>query len=347
MAGKRNYYDILGVKRDATQDDIKKAFRKLAAKYHPDAGGDEKKFAEVSEAYTTLSDEKKRKEYDQMLLFGGIPGADFGGSGGRARGYGYSNMGGDWQDIFENIRNGDGAFSGFDFSQIFNGAGGGRQASNRPAKGGDLTVTAEELFSVALDYIPRYYEDGMPLPLILAGLVRLSPENPDRYDTPYYRGGEPAKDSLLLSCARESVQISADGTPALCDLACTLRDSSPLELAPIVSDDPAGRTVPLRDVLSGDSPFTQTLYLRGRDLVEGDSPCASCAYFEACVGGCRAIAFHDSGSLFGADPSSCLFFKGGWARRLIVLMRELRPNASSDLLEDPDMLELLLGNSEH
>ena len=143
MATNNNYYDILGVKRDATQDDIKKAFRKLAAKYHPDAGGDEKKFAEVSEAYTTLSDEKKRKEYDQMLLFGGIPGADFGGSGGRARGYGYSNVGGDWQDIFENIRNGDGAFSGFDSSQIFNGAGGGRQASNRPAKGGDLTMTIE------------------------------------------------------------------------------------------------------------------------------------------------------------------------------------------------------------
>ena len=140
----RNYYDVLGVKRDATQEEIKKAFRKLAAKYHPDAGGDEKKFAEVSEAYTTLSDENKRKEYDQMLLFGGIPGADFGGSGGRGRGYGYSSsVGGDWQDIFENIRNGDGAFSGFDFSQIFNGAGAGRATSNRPTKGGDLTMTID------------------------------------------------------------------------------------------------------------------------------------------------------------------------------------------------------------
>ena len=149
MAGK-NYYDVLGVKRDATQDEIKKAFRKLAAKYHPDAGGDEKKFAEVSEAYTTLSDEKKRKEYDQLLLFGGIPGADFGGSG-RGRGYSYTtNVGGDWQDIFDSIRNGDGAFSGFDFSQIFNGAGGGRATGNRPSKGGDLTLTinvsAEEAF---------------------------------------------------------------------------------------------------------------------------------------------------------------------------------------------------------
>lgn len=149
MAGKQNYYDILGVKRDAAQDDIKKAFRKLAAKYHPDAGGDEQKFKEVSEAYTTLSDPDKRKEYDQLLMFGGIPGADFGGSGGRARG-GYT---GDWSDIFENIRSGEGAFSGFDFSSIFGGGAGAGARANRPTKGGDLTmtieVTAQEAFSGA------------------------------------------------------------------------------------------------------------------------------------------------------------------------------------------------------
>lgn len=151
MAGKQTYYDILGVKRDATQDDIKKAFRKLAAKYHPDAGGDEAKFKEVSEAYTTLSDPDKRREYDQLLMFGGIPGSEFGGSGGRGRGgYTYTG-GGDWSDIFENIRSGDGAFGGFDFSSIFGGQPGG--ASNRPTKGGDLTmtieVTAEEAFTGA------------------------------------------------------------------------------------------------------------------------------------------------------------------------------------------------------
>ena len=144
MAGKQTYYDILGVKRDATQDDIKKAFRKLAAKYHPDAGGDEEKFKEVSEAYTTLSDPQKRREYDQLLMFGGIPGADFGGSGGRNRGgYTYTGNGGDWSDIFENIRNGDGAFGGFDFSSIFGGQPGGGARANQPAKGGDLTMTIE------------------------------------------------------------------------------------------------------------------------------------------------------------------------------------------------------------
>ena len=97
------------------------------------------KFAEISEAYTTLSDPKKRREYDQLLMFGGIPGADFGGSGGRNRGgYTYTtNMGGDWSDIFSGFGGGQG---GFDFSSIFGGAAGAR-AQSRPTKGSDLTMS--------------------------------------------------------------------------------------------------------------------------------------------------------------------------------------------------------------
>ncbi len=145
MAGNQNYYDVLGVKRDATDDEIKKAFRKLAAKNHPDRGGDEKKFAEISEAYTTLSDPKKRKEYDQLLMFGGIPGSGFGGGPGRG-GYTYTtNVD---SDFFSNFA--DGGFGGFDFGSIFGGAAGGgaNRARRRPTKGRDLTmsidVTAEE-----------------------------------------------------------------------------------------------------------------------------------------------------------------------------------------------------------
>lgn len=150
MPGK-NYYDVLGLKRDATQDDIKKAFRKLAAKYHPDAGGDEAKFKEVSEAYTTLSDEQKRREYDQMLLFGGIPGADFGGSGGRGR---YTtNVDMDWSQIFNNVRGGEGGFGGFDFSSIFGGGGAGQQA--RPSRGNDLNTTIEVPFEDAFNGATR------------------------------------------------------------------------------------------------------------------------------------------------------------------------------------------------
>ncbi len=152
MPGK-NFYDILGVKRDATQDEIKKAFRKLAAKYHPDAGGDEAKFKEVSEAYTTLSDEQKRREYDQMLMFGGIPGNDFGGSGGRGR---YTtNVDMDWSQIFSGMRGGDSSFGGFDFSSIFGGASGAGAGQSRAMRGGDLNTTIEVPFEDAFNGATR------------------------------------------------------------------------------------------------------------------------------------------------------------------------------------------------
>jgi len=77
----KNYYDILGVGKTATEDDIKRAYRKLAHKYHPDkSGGDESKFKEINEAYQVLSDKGKRAQYDRFGTAGGPAG--FGGAGG-------------------------------------------------------------------------------------------------------------------------------------------------------------------------------------------------------------------------------------------------------------------------
>ena len=74
---KKNYYDILGVNKNASQDDIKKAYRNLSKKYHPDRNdGDDSKFKEINEAYNTLGDETKRKQYDNPNPFGGFH--DFG-----------------------------------------------------------------------------------------------------------------------------------------------------------------------------------------------------------------------------------------------------------------------------
>ena len=134
MAATPDYYKTLGVPRTATADEIKKAYRKLARKHHPDAGGDEGKFKEINEAYEVLSDDKKRKLYDQYGTANEnhIPQGWGGGSvnvgdifGGGTGGFG------SWADILESIRRGEGAFgTEWDFSDL-GGFGGARQPRPR------------------------------------------------------------------------------------------------------------------------------------------------------------------------------------------------------------------------
>lgn len=135
MADKRDYYEVLGVSKSASEDEIKKAYRQLAKKYHPDMNpGDktaEAKFKEASEAYAVLSDPEKRKQYDQF----GHAAFDQG-AGGGGGGFDFSNMG-DMGDIFGDI-----------FSDLFGGGGRTRRASNGPMKGANvragIRITFEE-----------------------------------------------------------------------------------------------------------------------------------------------------------------------------------------------------------
>lgn len=108
----KNYYEVLGVEKKATKEDIKKAFRKLAQKYHPDKGGDEAKFKEITEAYSVLGDDKRRREYDsygQTFAGGGPQGFDF--SGFRTAGgveFDINDLFGEFGDIFGAAMNGGG-----------------------------------------------------------------------------------------------------------------------------------------------------------------------------------------------------------------------------------------------
>ncbi len=86
MAPSSNYYDLLGVKKSASADEIKKAFRRLARKHHPDTGGDEEKFKEVNTAYEVLSDTEKRQQYDQYGQYFGGQGPPGAGAAGRRPG---------------------------------------------------------------------------------------------------------------------------------------------------------------------------------------------------------------------------------------------------------------------
>lgn len=141
MAEKRDYYEVLGVQKNATADEIKKAYRKLAIKYHPDKNPDDKdaeeKFKEAAEAYEVLSNDEKRQKYDQFGHSMGPQG--FGGGGGF-----YSSGGMSMEDIFAQF--GD-IFGGhFNMGGGFGGATGGRQTrrAQRPQRrGSDLRITVK------------------------------------------------------------------------------------------------------------------------------------------------------------------------------------------------------------
>ena len=132
---KRDYYEILGVGKDASADEVKKAYRRAAIEHHPDRGGNEEQFKEVSEAYEVLKDSEKRKRYDQFghAGVGGSGGSPFGG------GYGGQNVNFDFGDL--------------GLGDIFNSFfGGGSQGSGqrRQARGRDVEAGVEVTFEQAV-----------------------------------------------------------------------------------------------------------------------------------------------------------------------------------------------------
>lgn len=141
MDNKRDYYEILGVEKDASEADIKSAFRKLAKKYHPDLNKDDpqaaEKFKEAQEAYEVLSDEQKRAQYDRFGHAGvsGSAGAGMGGFSSYGAGFDSVDLG----DIFDSF-----------FGGAFGGFGGSGRTTNRKTRGSDILKKVNLTFEEAV-----------------------------------------------------------------------------------------------------------------------------------------------------------------------------------------------------
>jgi molecular chaperone DnaJ len=158
----KDYYKVLGVSKTATPDEIKKSYRKLARKYHPDANkgntASEERFKEISEAHSVLSDEKRRKEYDEARsLFGG--GFRRPGTGGGTGGFGF-----DLGDLLGQSGTGAPGGAGGRLGDLFGGVFGGSgrtTTQNRPRRGTDVETETSLAFGDAID--------GVTVSLRLAG----------------------------------------------------------------------------------------------------------------------------------------------------------------------------------
>jgi molecular chaperone DnaJ len=185
----KDYYKILGVEKNASQDELKRAFRKLAHQHHPDKpGGDEAKFKEANEAYQVLGDEQKRAQYDQFGsgAFDGSAGGGFGGQGfggfNGAQGFGNINMD-DLGDIF-------GDMFGF-------GSGGRRRGSGRQRRGQDIQVDVQLSFEEAVFGLDK----------------DISLTKPIRCERCAGEGGEPGTDMHTCgTCDGQGVIITAQRT---------------------------------------------------------------------------------------------------------------------------------------
>lgn len=143
----KDYYAILGLQRGATKDEVKKAFRKLAAQYHPDkASGNEEKYKEITEAYAVLGDDKKKAEYDAY-------GHAFQGAGGNHGGFGGFQWGN--FDFSQAGFGGAGQSFEFDLGDIFESFGFGGGGQRRPSRGRDISIDINLTFREAIFGVTR------------------------------------------------------------------------------------------------------------------------------------------------------------------------------------------------
>ena len=179
------------------------------------------------------------------------------------------------------------------------------------------SITIDELYQLYLDYIPKYYEDGMPLSLQLGGFFLASPKKPGEYDIPSMKNcSDPAK-TCVCGHARMVMYISAEGRALPC---MALSGMDIQEEFPLIPE------IGLANCLT-DSRYMRLIDTRATEVLKHNPECSTCEYALQCLAGCRASALEfDPTDILAPDKAACEIFKGGWVEKIRSTLRDAQPH---------------------
>lgn len=178
------------------------------------------------------------------------------------------------------------------------------------------SIPIDALYQAYLDYIPRYYEDGMPMAIQLGGFFLADPDKPDTYSIPMLHSRKDPAKALVCGHARNVMYISAEGRTLPC---MALSGTEIQEQFPRIPD------VGLAQCLS-DSSYMRLLDTKAAEVLSHNPECRSCPHAQNCLGGCRAAALETTPEdLMGRDMCACALFKGGWVEKIQNLMETIGP----------------------
>ena len=186
------------------------------------------------------------------------------------------------------------------------------------------SISPKELYQLYCDYIPHYYEDGMPLALHLGGFFMANPNTPDRYALPSLKNCAHPESTCVCGHARMVMYISAEGRTLPC---MALSGMDIQEEFPLITEIGLSKCIT-------DSRYMRLLDTRASEVLAHNRECSTCPHALQCLGGCRASALESSPSdILAPDLAICEIFKGGWIEKVAALMKKVRPEAVCPGLE--------------
>ena len=184
----------------------------------------------------------------------------------------------------------------------------------------------KELYQLYLDYIPQYYEDGMPMGIMLGGFFMASPQEPDRFYIPSYKPVCEPSTMCMCGHARHVMYISPESRALPC---MSLSGMKIQEEFPLITEQGLAKCIT-------DSHYMKLIDTRASEYLELHEDCKCCKYSLCCYGGCRADALSaDETDIMGKSPGSCEIFRGGWVDKIIDVVKNARPDANSPILKNP------------